>query len=165
MAGSTSGPGALRELVAQGDAAALSDAVDLAMTMSVAQVREQLDYDFLDEHAAEAGSFFDRWLSRLHGFERMAAAEWVGTQYVLSMVHLDQAYGSGARIVVGALAEVTAATADSLEAFRIFTQGPDAQVAEPVADRFDRLARVVRSVHDELAEVLAGLPAGAARPG
>lgn len=164
MAGSTDRRVVLRNLVAQDDAAAALDAVDLALTMSISQVREQLDYDFLDEHADEASQFFGRWLPCLHGYERMAAADWVGTQYVLSMVHLDHAYGSGARTTVEALADVTAATADSLEAFRIFTQGPDAQVAESVADRLDRLAGAVRSVQAELADVLAALPASLRAP-
>jgi hypothetical protein len=88
----------------------------------------------------------------------MAAAEWVGTQYVLSMVHVDHSYGVGARIAVEALAEVTRATAESLEAFRVFTQGPDAELAESMADRFDRLAATVRTVHDEIDAVLSSLP-------
>lgn len=162
MAGSASGPPALRDLVARGDAASVLDAVQLALTMSVSQVRAQLDYDFLDEHADEASRFFDQWLPGLPGYERMAAADWVGAQHVLSMVHLDHAYGSGARTTVEALVEVTGATADSLEAFRLFTEGPDAQVPGSVADRLGRLAGAVRGVRDELADVLAGLPP---RPG
>jgi hypothetical protein len=134
------------------------DAVELAATMSVSQVREQLDHDFLDAHADEATRFFDSWLSRLQGFERMAAADWVGTQYVLSMVHIDHSYDVGARIAVEGLVEATRATAQSLEAFRVFTEGPDAELAAALADRFDVLAATVRTVQDEITGVLETLP-------
>ena len=126
--------------------------------MSIRQIRDELDDDFLDAHADEATHFFGSWLPNLQGFERMAAADWVGTQYVLSMVHVDHAYGMGARIAVEGLAEVTRATAEALEAFRVFTDGPDAEVPESVADRFDRLAATVRTVHDEVEAVLTSLP-------
>lgn len=158
MAGSTRRTAALRELIAKGDRASTLDAVDLAVTMSVGSVREQLDYDFLDGHADEASRFFAGWLARLQGFERMAAADWAGVQYVLSIVHLDHAYGVGARIVMEALVEATRATAESLEAFRAFTQGPDAEVAELVAGRLDGLAAVLRTVHDDIRSELTLLP-------
>jgi hypothetical protein len=163
MAGSTSNPAALRELIAQGDAAATLDAVNLALTMSVARVQEHLDYDFLDGHAEQATRFFANWLARLQGFERMAAAVWVGPQYALSMVHLEHAYGLGARILMDALSEVTRATADCLEDFRLFTSGPDAEVSEQVADRLDRHAATVRAVQGELAAELELLPQHARR--
>jgi hypothetical protein len=85
------------------------------------------------------------------------------------MVHVDHAYGTGARMVMEATAEVVRATAESLEQFRAFTQGPnsspDAEVAEAVADRFDGLAATLRTVHDEIVEELELLPRHSTRPG
>ncbi len=153
----------LRELVARGDHASLLDARDLALTMSVSAVRGELDYDLLDEHAESASRFFRLWLDHLawggSGFEQMAVADWVGAEHGLSMVHVDRAYGIGAALTVDALARVTAQLADTLTAFRFFTDGPDAEVDSAVADRFDRLAGTLALVHAEIAEEAAQMPA------
>lgn len=157
MAGSTSEV-TLSALVAQDDSASMLDAVNLARTMSLRQIRMELDYDFLQSHSDEAAHFFSNWLPHLDSFEGMAVANWIGMQYVLSMVHVDHSYYLGARLIMKALGEVTHATAESLEGFRIFTEGPDAEVADLVADRFDRLAATMRAVHDEIDDVLESLP-------
>jgi hypothetical protein len=160
----TTDPTALRGLVARGDSASVLDACTLASTMPVTAVRQQLHYDFLAENAEAASRFFGAWLPRLPAYERMAAADWVGSQYVLSMAHLDHAYGTGARVVAEALAAVTAETAQSLEQFRVFTQGPgaspDAEVEEAVGERFSRLAGTLQAVHAELVAEVAALPRG-----
>ena len=158
MAGSTRGAPSLCGSIAAGGAADIAAAVDLALGMSITRVREQLDYDFLDQHAAQATGFFAAWLRRLDGFERMAAAAWAGAQHVLSLVHLDGAHATGARIVMAGLAEATRATAASLEDFRLFTRGPDAHVCELAADRFDAFAQAIRTIHDETAAELAMVP-------
>ena len=163
MVGSTSGSAPLRQFLAQGDPASLQNAVDLALTMSVAAVRGQLDDDFLDAHAEGATSFFESWLARLPAFERMAAAAWAGPQHVLSLVHVDQAYGRGARLVLEALTGLAGEAAQFLED-RVFTEGPDAAVAEAVADRLDGVAAVLRTARDELADELALLPRHPAGP-
>lgn len=158
----------LRELVARGDHASLLDARDLALTMSVSAVRGELDYDLLDEHAESASRFFRLWLDHLawggSGFEQMAVADWVGAEHGLSMVHVDRAYGIGAAVTVDALARVSAQLADTLTAFRFFTDGPDAEVDAAVADRFGRLAGTLAAVHAEIAEEAARLPAELTEP-
>jgi hypothetical protein len=148
----------LRTLVAAGDPAALHDALALAGTMSVPAIREQLDESFLDAHAEEASRFVRAWLPRLDPFERMAAAEWVTSQYLLSMVHLDGSYGIGARLQLDALTAAADALADALSSFGAFTDGPDAEVGNHVAATLQQLADTVRGVAGRLSAEVSNLP-------
>ena len=148
----------LRTLVAAGDAASLHDALTLAAGLSVTAVREQLDDTFLENHAAPASTFLRAWLLRLAPFERMQATDWVTTEYLLSMVHLDHSYGIGARLQLEASTAAARALAEILGDFWAFTDGPDAEVDKSVAATLQQLADTVRSVSDQLAEKLKELP-------
>ncbi|MGF1663465.1 MAG: hypothetical protein ACFCVG_13540 [Kineosporiaceae bacterium] len=64
---------------------------------------------------------------------------------VTSLVHVDHAYGVGARLSLEAVAPAVLATADSLEEFRAFTDGPDAEVEPAVADRLGSVAATLRA--------------------
>lgn len=147
----------LRALVAAGDSA-LHDALDLASTMSVSAVEQQLDYDFLENHAEDASRFLRAWLPRLRPFERMQAAEWVTTQYLLTMVHLDHAHGIAARLQMEALAAAAGELADTLDEFWALTDGPDAEVDVSVATALQGLATTVREVSARLSAEVAALP-------
>jgi hypothetical protein len=148
----------LRNLVASGDPVSLHDALTLAVGLSVTAVREQLDYDFLEAHAGAASKFLRAWLPRLAPFERMQAAEWVTSQYLLSMVHLDHAYGIGARLQLEALNAATASLATALDGFWAFAHGPDAEVGENVAATLRQLSETVRDVAVKLSSEVDRLP-------
>ena len=141
----------LRALVAAGDAVSRYDALALAAGLSVSAVREQLDYAFLDDHAESGSAFFQAWLPRLEPFERMQAASWASSEYLLSMVHLEHAYGIGARLQLEAMTAAAGALAESLEGFEVFADGPDAEISKSVAARLELLAQTVRGVAARLA--------------
>ena len=147
----------LRALVAAGYPA-LHEALVLAGTMSVSAVEQQLDHDFLMNYAEDASRFLRVWLPRLGPFERMQAAEWVTTQYVLSMVHIDHAYGIGARLQLEALAAAAERLADALDSFGVFTDGPDAEVDVSVTTTLHGLATTVYEVSTRLSTEVAALP-------
>ena len=147
----------LRALVAAGDPA-LQEALDLAGTMSVSAVEQQLDWDFRVNYAEDASRFLRAWLPRLRPFERMQAAEWVTSEYILSMVHLDHAYGIGARLQLEALAAAAERLADALDSFGAFTDGPDAEVDLRVTTTLHGLAATVYEVSARLSTEVAALP-------
>nr|WP_297426163.1 hypothetical protein [uncultured Actinotalea sp.] len=150
--------GDLRALIAQGDHASLLDAVDVALERSVQAVRRELDYAFLDAHAEEATAFFRLWLARSSAFERMAVATWVSGELLTSMVHVGHAYGIAARVCLEALEGAARATAEALDEFQVFADGPDAEIDEATAGRVAALASRVRDVRDGVAVELANLP-------
>ena len=144
--------------MAAGDVLSLLDARDLASQLSLRAVEEQLDYDFLDEHAEAASRFFELWLPTLRPFEQMQAADWASTQYVLAMVHIEHSYGLGARVMLEGFTTATAELAEALVGFRDLTRGPDAEVGEEVGTRLVELAATVSGIHAELAGILEQLP-------
>jgi hypothetical protein len=148
----------LRALVAAGDPVSRHDALALAAKLSVSAVREQLDETFLDNHAESASAFFQAWLPRLEPFERMQATDWVTTEYLLSMVHLEHAYGIGARLQLEAITAAAGALADTLNDFGAFADGPDAEISKSVPAGLEQLARTVRDVATKLAIEVDRLP-------
>ncbi|MDR6321946.1 hypothetical protein [Actinoplanes couchii] len=148
----------LRSLIAAGDPVARFDAFGVAVRLSLNAIREQLDEAFLDRHAAAASAFFQAWLPRLEPFERMQAAEWVAGEYLLSMVHIPDAYALGARVQLEAAAGAAAALAGTLTDFGAFADGPDAGIDAAVPERLERLAPPVREVAEKLAAEVDGLP-------
>lgn len=115
-------------------------AVASSLQHRVTWVEEQLDYDSMDEHAESVSEFFTRWLPALPPLERLQAAEWVSSQYVLALVHLENSYGIGARLLLEAQQAATRQLAASFRDFWAFTDGPDAEVDPVVADRLARYA-------------------------
>ncbi|MDI6100709.1 hypothetical protein QLQ12_19040 [Actinoplanes sp. NEAU-A12] len=148
----------LRALVAAGDPVSRHDALALAAGMSVKAVHEQLDETFLDNHAESASAFFQAWLPRLEPFERMQATDWVTTEYLLSMVHVEHSYGIAARLQLEAVTAAAGALAETLDDFGAFADGPDAEISKSVPDRLEQLAQTVRGVAAKLATEVDALP-------
>ena len=113
----------------------LDDAVALALEHPVRWVREQLSYDAVDEAAEQVSDFVQRWLPQLPPLERLEAADWAAGQYTLAMVHLEHAYGIGARLLLDAQRDAAAALAASFRDFWALTDGPDAETSPEVAER------------------------------
>ena len=122
----------LSALIASGK---VDDAVRAALTMRVRDVAEQLDYDTLEEHAEHASAFLQAWVPALDPGEQLQAATWASTQYVTAIVHVEAAYGIGARLVLNAQHAVAAELATSMRDFAARTYGPDAEVMPSVAER------------------------------
>lgn len=137
----------LRALISARNRGATADAAHVALGMSVAAVASELDDEFLDAYARECSDFFQVWLAQMSPFERMAAAQWVGGEYLQSMVHLEDARGSAARLTLAAMEAATAQLAHEIEDFWPFTDGPDTEVPVAVADQLKDLASRVREVH------------------
>lgn len=137
----------LRGLIAAGDPRSIAEAACVATAMSVSAVASELDYEFLDAYARESSAFFQAWLPQMSPFEQMAAAQWIGGEYLQSMVHLEDARGSAARLTLAAMEAATAQLAHELEDFWPFTDGPDTEVPVAVADQLKDLASTVREVH------------------
>jgi len=113
----------------------LDEAVALALEHPVRWVPDQLSYDAMDEAAEQVSEFVQRWLPELPPLERLEAADWAAGQYMLAMVHLDHAYGIGARLLLDAQQAAAAALAASLRDFWALTDGPDAETPPEVAER------------------------------
>jgi hypothetical protein len=127
----------LLELIVRGDMAA---AVQLALAHRVSWVEESLSYSDMDEHAEEVSTFFKAWLPALPALERLQAAEWAAGQYLLPLVHLEDAGEVGARLYLEAQAAATAELASAYRDFHAFTFGPDAGMPASVAERLERYA-------------------------
>ena len=133
----------LAEFIAAGEVDA---AVAVALEHRTHWVEEQLDYDSLSDNAEHAAEFFHRWLSALPPLERLQAAEWASSQFLLPLVHLDHSYRTGAELSIEAIAAATAELASVLRDFWAFTDGPDAEtpvtVAHQLAGYADQLDRM-----------------------
>ncbi|MGI5189547.1 hypothetical protein ACQEVI_15525 [Promicromonospora sp. CA-289599] len=154
MAGSSSVHVQLRELVTAG-AQTQADALRAASSLPLRDVLEALDEDFLDEHGDAGSRFLRAWLGQLGPFEQMEVAGQVADLHLLSLVDIEHSYGIAARIILESLERVTAAMADKLTGLRVFTEGPDAEVAPELADRLEALAPVLRDVNRAVAAVQA----------
>ena len=118
----------------------LDEGVALALEHPVRWVRDQLSYDEVDGAAEQVSDFVQRWLPELTPLERLEAADWAAGQYMLAMVHLDHAYGIGARLLLEAQQAAAAALAASFRDFWALTDGPDAETSPEVAVRLRRYA-------------------------
>lgn len=147
-----------RMIAAADTAVVLQDAVEAALHLRVGDVQRQLPYEFLDEHAERSLGFFARWVPRLEPLEQLQASDWVARECLTSLVHAPDAYGTGARIHLSALASAAQSLAGSLEDFAALTEGPDAAVAPAAGATTRALADRVRRVHEELV-ALASSPA------
>ena len=122
----------VRRSIVAGD---VDEAVRCASAMRVRDVAEQLDYDTLEEHAETASAFLQRWVPALDPGERLQAASWAADQYVTAIVHVEGAYGIGARLVLDAQRAAAAELATTFRGFAALTHGPDAEVMPSVAER------------------------------
>jgi hypothetical protein len=118
----------------------LDEAVQLSLEHRTTWVEQQLDYDTLERLEDQATAFFARWLPSLPPLERLQAAEWVGSHYVLSLVHLDSARQTGALFMLEAQAVATAALASTMRQIGMFADGPDAMLDLSVEQRLARYA-------------------------
>ena len=124
--------GDVRSSITDGDVEA---AVRRALIIRVRDVAEQLDYDTLEEHAETASAFVQCWVPALDPGERLQAASWAADQYVTAIVHVEGAYGIGARLVLDAQRAAAAELATTFRDFAALTHGPDAEVMPSVAER------------------------------
>ena len=127
----------VRSLIAAGD---VDEAVRRALTLRVRHVIEQLDYDTLDQHADHASEFLQRWLPALDPGERLGAASWACGQFVTALVHLEGAYGIGARLMLEAQRVAAAELAVTMRDFAVLADGPDSEIAPTVAERLSSYA-------------------------
>ena len=127
----------LEELVA---ADRLDEAVLLALQHRTEWVEQQLDYDALERLDERASIFQQRWLEALPPLERLQAADWAVSNYVLSLVHLEHAARTGAQLYLEAQAAAAAALATSMRHVEGFTTGPDAEMHPVVAQRLSGYA-------------------------
>jgi hypothetical protein len=127
----------LEELVG---AERLDEAVLLALEHRASWVEQELDEDALERLEDRATAFFERWLPALPPLERLQAAEWAGSQYVLSLVHLDHARRRGALLFLEAQAAAAAAFASTMRQIAMFADGPDAELDLSVELRLGRYA-------------------------
>ncbi|RXR25288.1 hypothetical protein EQW78_13635 [Oerskovia turbata] len=139
-----------RDLVAAGDEASRADALHGARSLTFSDVSELLDYDFLDEHSEQVSQFLQEWLRQLPVYQRAEAADWVASQYLLGLVHLEHSWGTAARLLLEVYTAVAEQLATDLEGFRPLTEGPDAEAPTGVADRLDGLAATLHGVRESL---------------
>ncbi|GAA1427698.1 hypothetical protein GCM10009616_05570 [Microlunatus lacustris] len=116
------------------------EAVQLALEHRTTWVEQQLDYDTVERLEDRATAFFERWLPSLPPLERLQAAEWAGAQYILSIVHLEDARRTGALFFLEAQALAAKALANSMREIGIFADGPDARLHPSVEQRLDGYA-------------------------
>lgn len=141
----------MRELIRSADEVSRRDAVDLALTLSVSEVRQQLDEEFLDNYAEEAHRFIQAWLPRLQPLERLQAAAWVADEYTLSMVRLDNSYAHATQVLLNSLDAAVGELRQILGSIRYLTESPDSVAGDDVADNFDTLAARMRTVQQAIA--------------
>jgi hypothetical protein len=127
----------VRSLIESGD---VDDAVQRALTMRVRDVIEQLDYETLEEHPEDASAFLQQWVPALDPGERLQAATWASGQYVTAIVHVEGAYGIGARLLLEAQRASAAELAATMRDVAALTCGPDAELMPSVAQRLDGYA-------------------------
>jgi hypothetical protein len=127
----------VRSLIKSGD---VNDAVQRALTIRVRDVIEQLDYETLEEHPDDASAFLQQWVPALDPGERLQAATWASGQYVTAIVHVEGAYGIGARLLLEAQRAVAAELAATMRDIAALTFGPDAELMPSVAQRLDGYA-------------------------
>jgi hypothetical protein len=127
----------LAEFIAAGE---IDAAVEVALEHRTNWVEDQLDYDTLSDNAEHAAEFFHRWLSALPPLERLQAAGWATSQFLLPMVHLDHSYGTGAALSIEAIAAARTELASAMRDFWAFTDGPDAETPVAVAQQLTSYA-------------------------
>jgi hypothetical protein len=113
----------------------VDEALLLALDHRTAWVQAQLDRDEMDDDAELVSEFLQRWLAALPPLERLQAADWAVSEYVLSLVHLEHAYQTGARLYLEAQRAAAAALATSMRQVEGFTDGPDAGLHPSVPQR------------------------------
>jgi hypothetical protein len=111
------------------------EAVLLALEHRTAWIQQQLDYQTLNELGEQGSIFLQRWLAELPPLERLQAANWAVSHYGLSLVHLDDASETGARLYLEAQAAAAAALASSMRHVEGFSEGPDASLHPSVPQR------------------------------
>ncbi|GII99869.1 hypothetical protein CLV28_2950 [Sediminihabitans luteus] len=152
MVGSSDVQAALRDLVAEGPGA-YADALRITDTLPLRGVLDALHHEFQDEHGEAVSRFLRTWLAHLGPFEQAEVAAIVADQHLLGLVHVEHSYGIGAQVVLESLERVTAATAGMLEALRAFTDGPDAEIDEGLADELESLAPQIMDVRRSIEAV------------
>jgi hypothetical protein len=130
----------VRSLVVAGE---LDEAVRRALALRVRHVIEQFDYDTLDEHAARASDFLQRWVPALDPGERLHAASWANAQFVTALVHLEGAYGIGARLLLEAQQATAAELAATMRDLAALADSPDSETPPTVAQRLSGYAAQV----------------------
>ena len=115
-------------------------AVRRALRMRVRDVTERLDYDTLDVHAETASAFLQRWVPALDPGERLQAATWAAGQYITAIVHVEGAYGIGARLLLDAQRAAATALATTMRDVAALADGPDAELMPSVAESLDGYA-------------------------
>ena len=118
----------------------IDDAVHLALQHRTCWVEEELEYDVLDRLEERASVFLQRWVSALPPLERLQAADWASSHYVLSLVHLEHARGTGARMLLDAQAAGVSVLARTMRQVGMFADGPDAELDPSVEQRLGQYA-------------------------
>ncbi|HEX8508012.1 MAG TPA: hypothetical protein VF635_00735 [Propionibacteriaceae bacterium] len=130
----------LTEFIRAGE---LDAAVKHALQHRTEWVVAQLDYDTMSDHAVHGSDFLHRWLAALPPLERLQAADWAASQYVLALVHLEHSYGTGAQLYLEAYSAATVEIAHSFRRLAASPRAPEVQtrgsVAERLASYADRL--------------------------
>lgn len=123
------------ELVALLRAGRVDEAILLALEHRTDWVNERLEHEDLEDVAETVSEFLQRWLPALPPLERLQAADWAVSNYVLGLVHLDHAYRTGAQLYLDAQAGGAAALAKSMRQVQGFSGGPDAAMHLSVGER------------------------------
>ena len=113
----------------------VDEALLLALDHRSDWVQAQLDRDELDDNAEMVSEFLQRWLRELPPLERLQAANWVVSEYGLSLVYLENAARIGAQLYLEAQAAAAASLASSMRHVEGFSEGPDAALHPSVPQR------------------------------
>lgn len=124
----------------------IEDALQLALQHRTVWVEEQLEYDVLDRLEERASVFLQRWVTALPPLEGLQAADWASSHYVLSLVHLEHARGTGARMLLGAQDEAVSVLARTMRQVGMFADGPDAELDPSVEQRLEAYAEQVEAM-------------------
>ncbi len=123
------------DLVSLLRAGRVDEALLLALQHRPDWVNSQLEHDDLDDRAEVVSEFIQRWLPDLSPLERLHAADWAVSYYGLSLVRLEHAARTGARLYLEAQAAAAAALASSMRHVEGFSEGPDAALHPSVPQR------------------------------
>ena len=113
----------------------VDEALLLALDHRTDWVQAQLVRDDMDDDAERVSEFLQRWLAALPPLERLQAADWVVSEYALSLVYLEHASRTGAQLYLEAQAAAAASLASSMRHIEGFSDGPDAELHPSVPQR------------------------------
>ncbi|MDO5682521.1 MAG: hypothetical protein Q4G46_06815 [Propionibacteriaceae bacterium] len=125
---------------------------DLPVAELIAAIRalpdcwvENLDYDFVDQHAEQVDAFFRRVIPQLPPGEAFEMAEQCQGHYVLGLSHLD-ARNVAADLLIGSTRRLLDSVADALADTEFLADGPDAGVSAATVQRLFAAADTLRRI-------------------